>query len=99
MTITLPAMLTAGMPGAQVVQPGSISSNIEAFVLTPQLTAWSALNVQGTGSAPRTADIQLTVNPAIGSGQQLLLLLNQVGTSVAYSVIVAPQTPAPPPSA
>jgi hypothetical protein len=92
----LPPGLPAGVHGVQVAQRflmGSppvphrgVESNVAPFVLRPRLTAPVAVtNVQGAGPALRSADLTLTVEPAVGATQRVVLLLNEF------------QTPASPP--
>jgi hypothetical protein len=98
----LPASLPAGIHGIQlasqvnmgtpeVLHPG-VESNTEAFVLSPQIDAGNiqVTNVQTGGDTAISADIGLTVLPAIGEGQKIILLMNQVDnppgtTAKAYS--------------
>jgi hypothetical protein len=48
--------------------------------------------VQGAGDAPRAADVILTVEPAVGPAQRVLLLLNEFQTPAS------PVGPVPPPA-
>ena len=84
--LTLPPdALRAGLHGLQVVQPvlmGSppaphrgFQSNVASFVLRPTLSQVQVTGVQGTGSAPRSASVSLSVQPAVGSQQRVALLL------------------------
>lgn len=99
----IPATLPAGVHGVQVVHRllmGSppvphrgVESNVAPFVLRPRLVGPIALaNAQGTGDAPRAADLILTVEPAVGPTQRVLLLLNEFQTPAS------PVGPAPPPA-
>jgi hypothetical protein len=67
-------------------------------------------NVQGTGTTPRSADVTVTVNPAIGDQQRVVLLLNEVVpalsppasppqevNSQSYSFIAPPRVAVSPP--
>ncbi|MCC6444420.1 MAG: DUF4255 domain-containing protein [Armatimonadetes bacterium] len=86
-----PASLAAGLHGLQVYHPlmmgespaehAGIESNIAPFVLHPEVTGVSALDVQGTGSAPRSADIRVQARPVIGKSQRVVLLLNERAAS------------------
>jgi hypothetical protein len=86
-SITLPANLQAGVQGVQVVQRrligsppvphAGVESNLAALVLRPRIDTVAVSNVQGTGDAPRSAIVSLTVKPAIGATQRVVLLLNQ----------------------
>lgn len=98
----LPDGLQAGIHGIQVasrinmgspevLHPG-FESNIEAFVLSPRIdpALIEVDNLEGAGNAPRSANIGITVAPAIGEQQKILFLLNEVnnlpGTApLAYS--------------
>ncbi|MBE7169315.1 MAG: DUF4255 domain-containing protein [Williamsia sp.] len=98
-TIGLPG-LQAGIHGLQVVHKmlmGSpplphqgVSSNVEAFVLSPHIEALHPENVQGTGGAPRSADVHLSIKPGLRAGQRVILLLNEfpapvLTTPLSYS--------------
>lgn len=86
-SFTLPASLAAGIHGVQVVHPilmGSpplphtgVSSRSEAFVLSPLIESAQALNVQGTGNAPRSANVRLEISPAVTDTQRIILFLNE----------------------
>lgn len=86
--LPVPANLQAGVQGVQVIQRtflGSpptlhrgVESNVAAFVLHPQIVGPVLVsNTQGSGSNPRAADLTLTLNPAIGPSQRVVLLLNE----------------------
>jgi hypothetical protein len=91
-TFTLPASLPAGVHGIQVVHPvlmgtppqphTGVSSRSEAFVLSPRILSSQVLNVQGSGNAPRSANIRLHVSPDITDTQRVLLLLNELNPPV-----------------
>lgn len=104
--VPLPAALQAGVQGVQVIQRrlmGSpptphrgVESNLAAFVLRPRIEAISVANVQGAGNSPLSADVTLTVKPAVGPTQRVVLLLNEFkptpsppdateGATLAYS--------------
>lgn len=86
--LRIPSTLQAGVQGVQVIhrmEMGSpptlhrgVESNVAAFVLRPTITTIGVTDVQGTGSAPRSANIALTVRPAIGVAQRVVLLLNEL---------------------
>jgi len=84
----LPAGLSAGVHGVQVIQKllmgtppvehRGVESNVAAFVLRPRVVPpVTAANVQGSGAAPRTADVTVTLDPAVGPTQRVVLLLNE----------------------
>ncbi|HSS22528.1 MAG TPA: DUF4255 domain-containing protein [Pyrinomonadaceae bacterium] len=83
----LPVTLAAGVNGVQVVHNtalGSppvphrgVESNVAAFVLQPRIENINISNSQGSGNSLRSANLNLTVKPAIGDTQRVLLLLNQ----------------------
>jgi hypothetical protein len=85
--LPIPAELRAGVQGLQVIHRhlmGSprvphrgVESNVAAFVLRPGIATVNLLNLQGTGVSPRSADVTLTVDPAIGDLQRVVLLLNE----------------------
>lgn len=95
--------LQAGVQSVQVVQQlplgtpptphRGVESNVAAFVLHPTLGSVTASAVQGTGTAPRSADITLQVTPALGSGQRVTLLLYEQAspTPAAYRFVAAPR--------
>ncbi|HEX2516120.1 MAG TPA: DUF4255 domain-containing protein [Chloroflexota bacterium] len=107
--LTLPPdALRAGLHGLQVVQPvlmGSppaphrgFQSNVASFVLRPTLSQVQVTGVQGTGSAPRSASVGLSVQPAVGSQQRVALLLNELTagapdrTPAAFSFLLPPRS-------
>jgi hypothetical protein len=116
-TVPLPGTLLAGVQGVQVVHRTllglpptphrGVESNVAAFVLQPLIQNISIFNPQGTGNSPRSADVNLTVNPAIRDTQRVVLLLNEFipfasppQTTVAESYsFVAPTPPLSSPSA
>jgi hypothetical protein len=112
-TVTLPADLQPGIHGVQVVHPvlmgspplphtGS-SSDAQAFTLCPLTKNLKVTNVQASGGL-RSADIGLTVVPAFGEMQHVVLLLNEfipAPTSippVAYSFPLDTSTLGSPPA-
>lgn len=87
----LPPGLTAGVHGVQVVQRilmGSppvphrgVESNVAPFVLRPRIIAPVTLaNVQVGPGGLRSADLTVTLEPAVGATQRVLLLLNELQT-------------------
>ena len=121
-TFQLPAELLAGVQGVQVVQytpmgqpeiPPSphrgIASNVSAFVLRPSIQNVTA-NTQPSASDPNLRDgtINLTVAPAVGREQRVVLLLNEFNPPTTrapfaysfqalspYQVFKPPQVPPP----
>ncbi len=85
--VPIPASLQAGVQGVQVVHRRllgvpptphrGVESNLAAFILRPRVETITVSNVQGTGSDPRSADVTLSVKPAIGPSQRVVLLLNE----------------------
>ncbi|HET6976760.1 MAG TPA: DUF4255 domain-containing protein [Pyrinomonadaceae bacterium] len=83
---TIPASVPAGVTGAQIIQRTLLGSpplphrgtesNVAAFVLQPSIQNVAIANPQSSGSL-RAADINLTVNPAIGDTQRVVLFLNE----------------------
>lgn len=84
----LPPQLQAGVHGVQVVhrrlmgEPAvphrGVESNIAAFVLRPGIVAVAVADVLGTGSAPRSGNVTVTVEPPVGATQRVVLLLNEL---------------------
>lgn len=94
--------LRAGVHGVQVVHLTSVgtppvqrptaSSNAAALVLRPTVVGVNATNVVGAGDAPRSADIEVTVNPTVGQAQRVVLLLNeQTATAPRAYAVPAPR--------
>ena len=86
--VLLPSQLHAGIQGLQVLQyidmgtppePHSgISSNLSAFVLRPTITPpISVSSLQDLGGGLRAATLTLTIDPAVGDTQRVVLLLNE----------------------
>ena len=119
-TFQLPAQLLAGVQGVQVVQytpmgqpeipptpHRGVASNVAAFVLRPSIQNINA-NTQPSASDPALRDgtINLTVAPAVGREQRVVLLLNEFDPPTTrapfaysfqskspYQVFVPPQVP------
>jgi hypothetical protein len=112
--VPLPPGLSAGVQGVQVVHHRmmgtppvphrGVESNVAAFVLHPEITAPPALtNVQTATDGSRSADVALTVQPAVGPMQRFVLLLNEFqpgalsppaeGGGLAYSFVAPPRFP------
>lgn len=108
-SFVLPDTVKAGVQGIQVVhllpisQPPRdyryVESNVAAFVLRPSITGdITVTNLQGSGDEPRSGILTVPVNPAIGSQQRVVLLLNQrLGADpserlAAYSFTAPPRT-------
>jgi hypothetical protein len=87
--------LRAGVQGAQVVHLLDIGtparphrgfeSNVAPFVLRPLLSSTNVTNVTGTGTAPRSATVTVHADPPIGTDQRVVLLLDAVTGTEAYS--------------
>jgi hypothetical protein len=86
--VPIPSALGAGVQGVQVIHRrlmGSpptphrgVESNVAAFVLRPQIIEPIGVSaLQGSGVNPRSAKLNLTVHPAIGDSQRVLLMLNE----------------------
>jgi hypothetical protein len=107
-SLPVPAGLRAGVQGAQVIQPiqmGSppaphrgFESNVAAFVLRPTITV-SVANVTGSGNQPRSGDVTVGLQPAVGQNQRVVLLLSQLrppaGQTPGAFTFVAPPRDAP----
>jgi hypothetical protein len=87
-TVKIPADLQAGIHGVQVVNTIAMgtpevahkgsSSNSMAFILSPVITNITVNNLTGAGTVPRSADMVLTIEPALGEKQKAILLLNEI---------------------
>jgi len=55
-----------------------VDSNAAELLLRPNVDTVTLSNVQGTGSGPRSANLNLAVTPAIGDTQRVALLLNEL---------------------
>jgi hypothetical protein len=114
-TVTLPPTLSAGANTVQVIQTilmgeppvphSGVGSNAEVFMLSPVLLNVQVLNLRDLGGGLRAADILLTVGPAIASGQEVVLLLNEVVASpvddpppLAYTIAAPPPLSPPVPA-
>jgi len=115
--VAIPDGLQAGVQGVQVIQQvlmgspplphAGVESNLAAFVLRPRIVGpFGVSNLHGAGPDPRSADVTIQVNPAIGDTQRVTLLLNElVGPSSppgnpparAYSFAAPPRVPVSPP--
>jgi hypothetical protein len=107
--VGIPPALEAGTITAQVVQQvllGSpltphrgTESNVTSFVLRPVIAAVNVSSVQGAGVQTRSGTLNLTLTPAVGSDQRVMVLLNQLlpvmssppDTALAYSFVVPPR--------
>lgn len=102
--IGLPTDLQSGIHGIQVVHSIMIGSppesrygaqsNLEAFVLSPEITNVNVTDVTVSGST-RSAVLHITVNPPIDPKQNVILILNNPAGSGSYSFLVdlPPQSP------
>ena len=87
-SVKLPGELQAGIHGVQVVNTIAMgtpelphkgsSSNSLAFILSPFITNAAVNNVTGSGGAPRSANIVLKIEPALGEKQKAVLLLSEI---------------------
>ena len=86
--VPIPASLSAGIQGVQVIhqtlmgEPPTphrgVESNLAAFVLRPRIIEPIGLSaVQDLGGGLRSANVNLTVHPAIGDAQRVVLMLNE----------------------
>ncbi len=103
-SFTLPGGLVPGVHGVQVVHNVLIGSppesrngtqsNIEAFVLSPEITSANEANITVTDTT-RSADLSIQVDPPIGENQTVILILNSTSGDVSYSFMVdiPPQSP------
>jgi hypothetical protein len=94
--VALPAGLRPGVQGVQVKhlydfgtpnEPHQgIDSNVAAFVLHPTFGAL-ALDPAPTGAGPYSGDATVTLSPAAGRAQRVVLLLNRdsAATPIAYA--------------
>jgi len=109
-SVTLPGDLRPGVHSVQIVQYAQIGtppaphpgfeSNVVAFDLNPKITA-SVSNEQGSGDAPRSADIRVGFDPKVGKSQRVVLMLNEYRPpddrpARAYSFAVPPRRPSDP---
>src|SRR5262249_27733866 len=92
--VTIPASVPAGTQTVQVTQrvllgstPTSppvgvphriVESDVATFVLRSQIQGVSPSGVTGSGSNPRSGNLNLTVQPAVALNQQVRVLLNQI---------------------
>jgi hypothetical protein len=84
--VTLPAGLRAGVQGVQVkhlydfgtpTEPHrGVESNVAAFVLHPVFGGLT-LSPAPAGTAPYSGDATVTMTPAVGRAQRVVLLLNR----------------------
>jgi hypothetical protein len=88
--------LRAGVQGIQVVHlpHRGVESNVAAFVLRPTITVINVSNVQGSGPAPRSADVNVHIEPTVGRSQRVVLLLNERMSEepAAYTFVAPPRT-------
>lgn len=79
---------------------GGFESNIAPFVLRPTIRKRpdgtfdiTIGNQQGSGNAPRSADITVKVNPKIGKQQRVILLMNEISDDSprAYTFFANPR--------
>ncbi|HSB10232.1 MAG TPA: DUF4255 domain-containing protein [Blastocatellia bacterium] len=86
--VPIPASLRAGIQGVQVIhrtllgEPPTphrgFESNVAAFVLRPVIIdPIGVSDLQDSGGGLRSANLNLTVHPAIGDTQRVVLMLNE----------------------
>lgn len=103
--ISLPSDLYSGIHGIQVVHSIMIGSppearygtqsNVEAFVLSPDITDLNVTDVTNTGST-RSAVLHITTDPPIVPKQEVILILNNTAGDQSYSFLVDVPTQSPP---
>jgi hypothetical protein len=89
--VTLPPGLTAGInivrvvhfldfgTGTSVEPHLAFESNASAFMLFPVIKEKvKVFNVSGSGNELRSADMTVKIDPEIGAGQEVVLLLNEI---------------------
>ena len=111
-TFALPAGLRAGAQGVQVIHRALMGSppephagaesNLAAFVLRPRVVSQGA-TVTGSAGGFLSGTIGLTVEPAVGAGQRVRVLLNEINAPVsrpprAYGFDAPPAFQLSPPS-
>jgi hypothetical protein len=97
--------LRAGIQGVQVVHQvlmgtppephRGVESNVAAFVLRPTIVApVTVANVQGSGDAPRSAEVTVQVEPQVGRSQRVMLLMYEQASEApaAYTFVAGPRT-------
>lgn len=104
--VPLPPDLLPGAQSVQVVQSlllgdpplphNGIESDPAGFVLQPNVLSTLVVNLQGSGSDPRSGQLQIDLDIAVGATQTVLVMLNQLTMSppqspVAYSFPVPPR--------
>jgi hypothetical protein len=116
--VALPPELRAGMQGVQVLhyldmgtppQPhAGFSSNLAAFVLRPSIIAPIGVsNPQNLGGGLYSAVLDLTLSPAVGDRQRVVLFLNEfnpaasppISAPAAYSFVAPARDVLSPPDA
>jgi Pvc16 N-terminal domain len=107
-TIAVPDGLQAGSQSVAVNQPlllGSppvphrgVQSDPVTFVLRPTIKSLLVTNATGSGSDPRSGDLEITLDLAVNSSQTVLLMLNQLLplTSPPPTGVLAYSFPMPP---
>ena len=104
--VPLPLGLLPGAQSVQVVQSlllgdpplphNGIESDPAGFVLQPNILGTLVLNPQGSGNDPRSGQLQIDLDIAVGPTQTVLVMLNQLTMSppqspAAYSFPVPPR--------
>jgi len=102
-TILIPATLSAGVQGVQVIQRTlmglpptphrGVESNVAAFVLRPRIEALGVDNPQSDPSGLFSATVNVTVSPAVGETQRVVLLLNELMPALVSPPVTGDSTP------
>jgi hypothetical protein len=113
----LPSTLQPGPQSVKVVQAmalgrpptphRAVESDPVAFVLRASIESVAVLGLQGAGAQPRSGQLQIALDLAVGATQTILVVLNQLlpsgGVPAAYSFAAPPRIaldspPSSPPS-
>jgi len=97
--------------GSPLTPHRGVESNVSSYVLRPVIQAVTASGVLGSGTNPRSGNLDVTVDPPVGPAQRVVLLLNELppltsppDVPLAYSFVLPPrisltsppQSPPPP---
>lgn len=102
-TIPIPATLPAGVQGVQVIQRTlmglpptphrGVESNVAAFVLRPRIEALSLDNPQSDAGGLFSATVNVSVKPAVGEAQRVVLLLNELAPTLVSPPVTTDSAP------